>query len=203
MQDLSLLLPKSRPRNVKTQDLTWQGGGVFCKATEQHRVTGHFPEHRKSVSSNMGLYLVFRLAVLSFSHERTKTFQRKSQLPTWNATKFRCQKFSFPTKKRFDQEMATLQTSIAKAGTKTLQISWASLFQATQRNTASSAVHGQKPSCFLRENKDKHRIMFICSMPKRASWVNELFGGVPGNLTLVPKINLRLMQMGIVPKGTR
>lgn len=65
--------------------------------------------------------------------------------------------------------MATPQTNIAKAGTKTLQISWASLLQATQRNTASSAVHGQKPSCFLRENKGEHRIMFICSMLKRVS----------------------------------
>lgn len=120
MQDLSLLLSKSRPRNVKTQDLTstWQGGGVFCKAAEQHRVTGHFPEHRESVSSNMGLYLVFRLAMLSFSHERTKTFQRKSQLPTWNATKFRCQKFSFPTRKGLIRKWPHLRPVLLKQAPK-------------------------------------------------------------------------------------
>lgn len=84
IQHLWFLLSKSRPWNVRTQDdtTTGQGGRVFCKATEQHRVTAHFPEHRKSVSSNMGLYLVFSLAILSFSHERIKTSHRKSQLPT-------------------------------------------------------------------------------------------------------------------------
>lgn len=71
--------------------------------------------------------------------------------------------------KRFHQKTATPQTNIAKAGTKTLQMSWASLFQAIQRNTASSAVHGQKPSCFLRVNKGEHRMMFISSMIKRVA----------------------------------
>lgn len=51
-------------------------------------------------------------------------------------------------------------------------------------------------------HRSKQRNLFICSLIKRVARI-KFFGEVPGNLMFIPKTELGLMQVDVVPKRTR